>query len=694
MTPLDLGIYLIALLLLVAAAVIVMLQAPASSLRRHFVWTDGSLVLWLLSVLFYDLSPAGAQLLVAGRLNFAATIWVVYAAARFVQVLRDDPVTTPNPWWLVAETVVLSGVTALTNLVDQSESLSGSVHSTVYGMLFTLFVLHIIGYLVLIAWLVLRQPAAPSRWLRGQLQVVGLGILTTGVVAVTTNIIVPVFLHTSVLDSVGPLASLLFLAATGYAVIASRLFDVRLAVKGTVVFAVLLAVVLAAYTGIALLVSDVVPQHGFDRDAATLAAILVIAVGFDPLRRWLEARTDRLLFQQEYRSRTILTDLALDLSDAQTLDDVLARAIFCIKASLRPTHSALVLLATESPPTYTVRKIRQSGGHATSALLALTAGPLPQLLNQTRSIVTDSTVVDGPDVALLQRDYTNARIVAAAPIIVDDTLAGMLVIGEAASGRAYASNHLQLLHDITVQVATALQRIEVLTGGQETTEFVHIAVHELRTPLAAALGYMSMVLDEHLGEVDKKARNYLGKSYLSMQRLSQLTNDVLAVSRLEAGKIVLQPRPTDLNLLIVVALDQLMPLAREKHLDLRYAPPTVPVAGAMVDPGRTTEVLINLLGNAIKYTPAGSVSVTLTAPGDHQVHIAIQDTGLGMDMDAQTHLFEKFYRVSSDETRAITGTGLGLYITKSLVEQMGGTISVSSFKGVGSTFTVAFPIAA
>jgi Signal transduction histidine kinase len=141
------------------------------------------------------------------------------------------------------------------------------------------------------------------------------------------------------------------------------------------------------------------------------------------------------------------------------------------------------------------------------------------------------------------------------------------------------------------------------------------------------------------------------------------------------------------------ALDQLHFLAEEKKLALTFEKPAEPLPAVLADTDRITEVLINLIGNAIKYTPQGAVTVkTLLDLHGKFVKIEISDTGLGMSKQEQAHLFEKFYRISSPQTTGIMGTGLGLYITKSMVEKMGGSIDVESVPGKGSTFSFILPV--
>jgi signal transduction histidine kinase len=216
-------------------------------------------------------------------------------------------------------------------------------------------------------------------------------------------------------------------------------------------------------------------------------------------------------------------------------------------------------------------------------------------------------------------------------------------------------------------------------------EFVFIAAHELRTPVAAIKGYLSMVMDGSVGVIDKDAKDFIGKVVEANQRLIQLVNDLLQVARSDAGRLTIKVASIDIAESINSTFDELKPLAVEKSITLAYEP-----AGdgrAMADAMRLKEVLVNLVGNAIKYSGNGGKVTISHEKKDKNLIMHVADTGFGISKEAQAKLFEKFYRVQTDKTREIMGTGLGLFIVKQIVEKMGGKIWVESEEGKGSVFS-------
>lgn len=216
---------------------------------------------------------------------------------------------------------------------------------------------------------------------------------------------------------------------------------------------------------------------------------------------------------------------------------------------------------------------------------------------------------------------------------------------------------------------------------------VSMASHELRSPLTAIKGYLELLKDKNL-TLDEEAEKYFSNISHSVDRLNTLVKDMLEVSRLEGNRVPLNVTAFDPRELIVQSVEELRSQAIEKKLELTVL--DIEAVTVYADEDRTREILVNLIGNALKYTPKGSVSVSGKTK-DKEYLITVADTGFGISAEDQKRLFQKFSRIQNAQTQTITGTGLGLWITNELAIKMGGAITVESIEGVGSHFTLHLP---
>lgn len=244
---------------------------------------------------------------------------------------------------------------------------------------------------------------------------------------------------------------------------------------------------------------------------------------------------------------------------------------------------------------------------------------------------------------------------------------------------------------------------DITTEKQEEakrSEFVNTASHEMRTPIAAIEGYLSLALNPKVAQLDAHAKSYLDKAHAATQHLGVLFQDLLTSSKAEDGRIASYPTVVEIGEIVAQAADAGRFNARKNGLELKFqVSSNNEVAGgkvirplfyAFVDANRLREVMQNLIDNAIKYTQQGSITVSLTG-NDKIVQIQVADTGTGIPEEDIPHLFQKFYRVDSSMTRTVGGTGLGLYISRKIIEMYNGHIWVESQIGKGSTFFINLP---
>ncbi|TSC66406.1 MAG: sensory transduction histidine kinase, partial [Microgenomates group bacterium Gr01-1014_80] len=238
------------------------------------------------------------------------------------------------------------------------------------------------------------------------------------------------------------------------------------------------------------------------------------------------------------------------------------------------------------------------------------------------------------------------------------------------------------------ELAVANEKLQQLDKLKD--EFVSIASHELRTPMTAIKGLISMIFEGDFGPINKQIQDPLNDIATSTERLIELINDMLDVSRIEAGRLRLTFEDVSLNSIILEMVKLLQPLARQKGIELKAEP--FDDRKVRTDPGKAREVLNNLIGNSIKFTDKGEIMVK-AGQRENLMYVFVSDTGLGISKENQQKLFNKFSQVSDNQLGRPRGTGLGLYISREFARKMGGELWIErSEPGKGTTFAFTLPL--
>jgi signal transduction histidine kinase len=236
------------------------------------------------------------------------------------------------------------------------------------------------------------------------------------------------------------------------------------------------------------------------------------------------------------------------------------------------------------------------------------------------------------------------------------------------------------------------RREELERISRAKSEFISITSHQLRTPLSAIKGYLSMIFEGIYGQIPEKIKQPLKNVFVSNERLIKLVNDLLDISRIEAGKMELKLKRENLEHLIEDVISELEIEAKKKGLYLKFERPKERLPEILIDKEKIRQVILNIVDNAIKYTKEGGTTIRLKRIGNY-LQIAISDTGIGMTKEEITKLFESFSRGIGGRRSWAEGAGLGLYISKKLIDLHQGRIwAESEGKGKGSTFYVELPI--
>lgn len=264
--------------------------------------------------------------------------------------------------------------------------------------------------------------------------------------------------------------------------------------------------------------------------------------------------------------------------------------------------------------------------------------------------------------------------------------------GNSTLGTKTADFASRLADHAAIAIENARLYKQVQQANQAKSEFVSFVAHELRTPMTSIRGYASLIEREAAGPLTPQQEKFAQVIRRNVDRMKVLVSDLQDISRIEAGRLKLELAPTALTDALDEALEATQAQIEERSQQLTSnVPDDLPVIHA--DPTRLTQILINLLGNACKYTPEGGKISVQAWSEDEKVHVAVSDTGIGISPEDQARLFTKFFRADDPVVQDEPGTGLGLCITKNLVELQGGDIEVESRLGEGSTFTFTVPIA-
>ena len=310
-------------------------------------------------------------------------------------------------------------------------------------------------------------------------------------------------------------------------------------------------------------------------------------------------------------------------------------------------------------------------------------------------------ILDEPPFPLLEAlKQAGFRAMLAVPLLREDKLIGSLVVGRKTPGQ-FRKETVHLLENLAAHSALAIHNARLFReieekgrqleiAGKHKSEFLANMSHELRTPLNAILGYTQLILDKIYGDVPEKIREVLERLEKNGVHLLGLINNVLDLSKIEAGRLSLSLNDYSIEEVVQTVFTAVESLAAEKNLALKVTVPRSLTAGRG-DGQRIAQVLLNLVGNAIKFTEEGEVRVDVTTSNGNFL-VSVSDTGPGLSEADQQKIFEEFNQADNSSTRKKGGTGLGLSIARRITEMHGGQIWVESSLGKGSTFRFTVPV--
>lgn len=534
------------------------------------------------------------------------------------------------------------------------------------------------------------------------------GFSISSIIAVFFNLIIPNIPSVpGTISRIGIYGNIILVLTVSYAIIKHRLLDIKLIVARTVTYSLLVVIVSLFYIGSAILIGNTFLKTNTTSAQLIEFTILTIIVAFtfQPLRKFLEKSTDKIFFKQDYDSNQLLSALTKVMAETILIDDIAHNLLKHLIAEMRITRGAFVL--TDGGKIF----VTETQGFSKEPVYSEKDVFSIQALDK---ILIFEEIDEGPIKDLMRK----LDVTVVIPLKTQVDHVGILLLGEKASGEIYSQKDVNVLEIFTPEAAisfenaksvekirrfniTLKEQVERATKDLRSAnaqlkdldklkdEFLSIASHDLRTPMTAIKGYLWMALNGRAGKIQNDAlKRYLDISYASSERMISLINDLLNVSRIKAGRMQMIFEDIDFKTIVDQVFAELTSKATEKNIELNYkADKTLP--HVIADKQKLAEVLQNLVGNALKFTPEkGKITIAAKTKGK-QIQIDVTDTGVGLSKEDSAKLFEKYSRVEQSYAAAKTtgGTGLGLYITKNYIEMHGGKIWLESQLGKGTTFS-------
>jgi len=692
--------------------IFVFLRNPKSFINRIFFGLTLAIIGWIVTLFIYYTVTDPGLVLLTGRMNFAVAIYIGLFFFLFAYYFPIVSVTISKKVPVIATvlTVLISLITQLTALVDKSEIIVGVEREVEYGPLYTTYIglllLFIIGGIVFQAIKVWRLEGRN----RSQVRFVLVGFCLFFITAMTTNFVFPYYFSYYDLQVFAPVATIFITGFASVAISRHKLFDVRAITLRAVTYVILVALFGFIYAGTLFILGTKFISFREPNVLLLVATFLALFVGFtfQPLRRIVARITNSLLYKQDYELEKVVLKLSQQMNATLEQDALIHDALGRLQDVINSTTVQMYIHKKDSSERITAHSNKGS------QIIPIKEEDLIRLHSEERILFADDFVAENG----IKKIFQDHEISVFIPLSNKNIPLGCLLLGPKASGEIYYDKDVQLLHIFTPEFTLAVknsQQYDEIKRFNETLqdeikrateklqqanehlkeldkmkdEFLSVASHDLRTPMTAIKGYLWLMMKKvSLFSPDETEK--LHRIYNSTERLIALINDMLDISRIEGGRMEIVHEHFAILDTIHDVEQELLGQAAERKLTIIVKPGNFSVHA---DRNRTHEVLVNLIGNALKFTPeGGTVTVSCEDIGS-AIATSVTDTGIGIKPENIHYLFKKFGRIdTSDRLQTqVPGTGLGLYICKKIIELSGGKITVESTIGKGTTFMFTLP---
>ncbi|MBL7159124.1 GAF domain-containing sensor histidine kinase [Candidatus Microgenomates bacterium] len=705
-------IYFFSILANLSLGLIVFFRNPKNIINRFFTLITLPMVGWLATLFIINNVFSYRFISVSARLNSAFLILLGYALFYFSYHFPEKTfnLTPLLNFAFTIETFGLIALTLFTLEITGSDLVSGE-SLTVYGRLYPLFVIHFLVYCGSSLLILLAKRKKFKGFPRAQINCLLLGLSGALLFGMIMHVLLPWLFKVDNFHILRPLSTLFFLGFTSYGMVKFRLLDIRLIAARTVAYFLLICLIGLLMASGLYVFNVVILGDSIARSQIYISVLMVLFIlfAFPTLNKIFEKATDKIFLKEGYDTAKLLRKLSLITASTLSLEDLIKGVLDELFARMKISQGSVVLL--KDSEVFEIQPIEDKRFFSFSEKELAEISEKSSLEN--KILILDETI-EGKTKEMMRKLHLSIII----PLKVRGKRVGLLLLGEKSSGEIYSVQDIDVFEILGPELAVAAQNaiayeeirkfnitlkkeiqkatselrranVRLIELDQIKNEFLSIATHELRTPMTAVKGYLDMVISGDAGKINKKTKEFLTEAFNVTDRLAALVNDMLDVSRIEQKRLDLKIKNFDLSVEIKKVCGQLNSLAKEKKLSLTYKSlKSLPLVKA--DQDKVRQILNNLIGNAIKFTKKGGMVISHKV-NKEKVITQIKDTGMGISEENLISLFQKFVRVNGALDREEGGTGLGLYVSKGLVENMSGKIWGKSKLGQGSTFSFSLP---
>ena len=693
------------------------------SSKYPFVYFAVSMGLWGILISIYLLTDDIVTATLAVKTYYVAAAALAHGFVLYCIALSRDRASPKFIDTIIKAILALAfvGVAAIclmpNGIVEVVQNGDDSLRVDINYTVYTVYMVNFVMHAVIAFYIMARTRLTVYSVMRRRQLTWMIGVTAFSVpMGALFNLFLP-FFGNYTLVMVGPLFSVPIVFVVAYSIIRHGLFDVRFAAVRTVAYLLSLMTMMGLYFSLAYVASTLLfagDDRGMTVNAIGVGLALILALIFQPVKQFFDNATDKIFYYGNYNTDEFIAELGTILTSTTDLKSLLVKVNAKIGQTFRVSWSSFVILRRERGivqvgsgnyvhvDNETVLRLYDLSGR--SSLMLQVEGMLQSESKSRRQ--TAQQLHKGGTVMIL-------------PLLRTDSHVGYLLLGERRAGR-YSRRDIRVLETVSNELVIAIQnalsvqevrdlninlqqRIDQATERLRQTndrlqkldetkdEFISMASHQLRTPLTSIKGYLSMVLDGDVGEVNEQQRRFLTEAFTSSERMVRLIGDFLNVSRLQTGKFVVDRKPTDLRALVEDEVATMHRLAESHGTSLlKQIEESIPTL--MLDEDKLRQVIMNLIDNAIYYSPGGAAILVKLAIKGQWVVFEVYDQGIGVPLHVQNQLFSKFFRADNARNQRPDGTGIGLFLAKKVISELNGEMVFESTPGKGSVFGFRLPI--